>query len=511
MDARAEILIVGAGPTGLVLGLALARRGIGFRLIDAEPGPGAQSRAMAVHARTLEFYRQFGFADEVVAQGIVSEAIRLRAPDAGGGSREVVRIRFGDIGRGLSRYPFVLSYPQDLHERLLVGRLAAAGGGVEWDTRLTGLVQDADGVEATIARTGGEVEVARFAYVCGCDGAHSAVRDALGTGFGGGVYAQPFYVADVAIAGPGDTDLRVNLGEDILALMFPVRTTGMHRLIGLVPRRLWDKTDLGFADIRAEVEALVGIRVAEVNWFSRYRVHHRVADRFTVGRAFLLGDAGHVHSPVGGQGMNTGIGDAVNLGWKLAHVMSGRADPRLLASYDPERLTFARSLIATTDRLFSVIVAGGVGGELLRRIAIPAVVGVGARFGATRRAAFGRVSQIRIAYRDSPLSVGAVGAVRGGDRLPWVADGAGDNFAPLDSLDWQAHVYGEVHPDLGAEAARLGLPVHRFAWSAATEKAGLRRDAVYVVRPDGHVGLAAADQGAAGLAAYFGEIGARPG
>lgn len=504
-----SILIAGAGPTGLVLALALARRGVAFRLIDAEPGPGAQSRAMAVHARTLEFYRQFGFADEVVAEGMVLEAIRLREPDAGGRSREVVRVRFGEIGGGLSRYPFVLAYPQDLHERLLVEQLAAAGGAVEWRTRLTGLAQDATGVEAVLARDDGAVETARFGYVCGCDGAHSAVREALGVGFGGGVYAQPFYVADVKLAGASDTDLHVNLGENLVALMLPVRVTGMHRLIGLVPRRLWEKKDLGFEDIRDEVEALVGIRVAEVNWFARYRVHHRVADRFTVGRAFLLGDAGHLHSPVGGQGMNTGIGDAVNLGWKLAHVASGRANARLLESYEPERIAFARSLVATTDRLFGAIVAGGLRGALIRRVAAPTIVGVGSRFGFARRAAFRGVSQMLIAYPDSPLSEGAAGAVRGGDRLPWVEDGAGDNFAPLASLDWQAHVYGALDPVLQAEAARLGLPLHRFARSAAAKTAGLRLDALYVVRPDGHVGYAAADQKDARLADYFQRIGGR--
>ena len=167
----------------------------------------------------------------------------------------------------------------------------------------------------------------------------------------------------------------VNMGEHILCLMLPVRSTGMQRLIGLVPPDLSHRHDLTFEDIRAPVERLAGVRVTEVNWFSAYRVHHRVADRFQVGRAFLLGDAGHIHSPAGGQGMNTGIGDAVNLGWKLAQVVQGRAPAALLESYEAERIGFARRLVATTDRVFAPMVHGGVRGALMRRVLAPLVLG----------------------------------------------------------------------------------------------------------------------------------------
>lgn len=294
-----QILIVGAGPTGLVLAIGLARRGVPFRIIDQAAGPGEASRAIVVHARTLEFYAQLGFADAVIAEGIRSDAIHLRERDGAGGSHEVIRIALGDLGAGLSPYPYLLSYPQDLHERLLERQLAALGVTVERGTALTAFHQDAAQVTATLAGPRGS-ETASFAYLCGCDGAHSAVRSGLGIAFDGGTYEQPFYVTDVRIEGNADDDLYLNLGKDILALKFPVRMTGMHRLIGLVPPHLAEKADLTFEDLRAEVEELVGIRVAQVNWFSRYRVHHRVAGTFRVGRAFLLGDAGHIHSPVGG-------------------------------------------------------------------------------------------------------------------------------------------------------------------------------------------------------------------
>jgi 2-polyprenyl-6-methoxyphenol hydroxylase-like FAD-dependent oxidoreductase len=141
--------------------------------------------------------------------------------------------------------------------------------------------------------------------------------------------------------------------------MFPVRSSGMRRLIGLVPSELSRSEDLGFEDIRTYVEPLFDIKVTQVNWFSTYRVHHRVADKFRVGRAFLVGDAGHIHSPAGGQGMNTGIGDAVNLGWKIAHLLQNRADAALLDTYEPERIGSARSLVSTTDRAFTGLVGDG--------------------------------------------------------------------------------------------------------------------------------------------------------
>jgi 2-polyprenyl-6-methoxyphenol hydroxylase-like FAD-dependent oxidoreductase len=222
------VLIVGSGPTGLVLALSLAHAGVPFRLISEAAGPGEHSRAMAVHARTLEFYRQFGFADEVVGKGVITRRVHLRQVTGDGRGHEVTTFSFNDLGDGISPYPFVLTFPQDDHERLLVDKLAAAGVEVEWNARLTDFVQDSTGVHATIAHTGPHAgtptEEADFAYICGCDGAHSQVRRTLGLDFAGGTYEQLFYVADVRIDSDFKTDLYVNLGDHLLALMFPVRS-----------------------------------------------------------------------------------------------------------------------------------------------------------------------------------------------------------------------------------------------------------------------------------------------
>jgi 2-polyprenyl-6-methoxyphenol hydroxylase-like FAD-dependent oxidoreductase len=402
--SRLPILIAGAGPTGLNLALSLVSRNIPFRILSSAAGPGEHSRAMVVQARTLEFYDQLGFARDVVQQGVVVKTAHISGATTSSSAPEFAAFHFDDLGSGLSPFPFLLAYPQDDHERFLLSRLQAAGISVEWNTRLTGLRESDNRIYGAIQHHDGREEEVEAAYICGCDGAHSCVRQSLGLEFPGGTYSQRFYVADVKITRGFDRDGYFHLGEHLLALMLPVRLSGMQRLIGIVPPELSTREDLTFDDIRHQVEQLLGITVAEVNWFSTYRVHHRVADRFRVGRAFVLGDAAHIHSPAGGQGMNTGIGDAVNLGWKLAQVLQGRAPAALLDSYEPERIAFARSLVSTTDRVFTNVVAPGVVGEFIRRIAAPLTLAVASRINASRHLLFRTISQTRIHYPDSPLS-----------------------------------------------------------------------------------------------------------
>ncbi|RZU02897.1 FAD-dependent monooxygenase [Rivibacter subsaxonicus] len=500
------VLIVGAGPTGLVLALCLARQGIRFRIVDRASGPGLASRAMAVQARTLELYDQLGIADAVLAQGIRMEQIHMRS-----GGTEFVRLQLGELGASLSPYPFALCFAQDEHERFLVERLRAEGVEVEWGVELDGLEQDAQGVRARLVGNGRE-QSCHAAWLCGADGAHSAVRQCLGLGFPGGTYEQRFYVADVQLAGPGSDDLFASLGAGALGLVLPVRRSGMKRLIGTVPPALVGRDDeLTFAELQPFIESLVDVRVEQLNWFSTYKVHHRVAERFRVGRVFIAGDAGHVHSPAGGQGMNTGIGDAFNLAWKLAEVIRGRAAPGLLDSYEPERIAFARKLVETTDRVFQGMVSQHWGGRLLRTRLLPLLAPMATELAPVRRAMFRTISQIRINYRNSAASEGQAGQVHGGDRLPWVPSAEGGNFGSLRGLVWRIHVYGSASPSLAAAARRLGLPIDRFAWDAAALQAGLECDAAYLLRPDGHVALAWSDQGVARLEAFIDRLALKPG
>jgi 2-polyprenyl-6-methoxyphenol hydroxylase-like FAD-dependent oxidoreductase len=443
---------------------------------------------MVVQARTLEFYRQLGIADDVVAGGVAMRRIHLRR-----GGEELGQLRISEIGEDLSPFPYVLCYPQDDHERLLVEKLRDAGVEVEWNVELTGLEQRSDGVRALLRSPVGE-ETCEVEYLCGCDGAHSAVRHALGIDFGGGDYDDLFYVADVKIAAGFETAGYANLSQDAFALMLPVRSSGMQRLIGIVPRDLAGRSDLTYEDIRDQVEPLVGAHATQVNWFATYRVHHRVAERFGSGRCFLAGDAAHIHSPAGGQGMNTGIGDAFNLAWKLADALQGRASSSILETYEAERLPFARRLVATTDRAFRWISGRGFESWAFRSLFLPAVVPLATRFSRVRRLLFRTISQILVAYPQSPLSSGRAGAVAGGDRLPWTAGGASDNFAFLRSCDWQVHVYGSAERSFREEISALGATLHELPWSDAAATAGFRRNAAYLVRPDGYVALAVPDQ-----------------
>lgn len=499
------VLIVGAGPTGLVLALWLTRLGVRVRVVDKTAEPGTTSRAVAVQARTLELYRQVGLSAAVVEAGV-----RVAAANLWVGGAKAARLPLGRMGRGLSPFPFALTYPQDAHERLLIDRLAALGVAVERRTELARFEQDAERVRAVLKRPDGSEEVCDAAYLAGCDGAHSTVREGLAAGFPGGTYSGRFYVADVDAAGPAaDGDIHVDFEEADFLAVFPLQGVGRLRLIGPVR---WDpdreRRDLTFDDVGARAVRNLNLSIARVNWFSTYRVHHRVAARFRRGRAFLLGDAAHVHSPVGGQGMNTGIGDAVNLAWKLAAVLTGGAGDGLLATYEPERIGFARRLVATTDRAFTVITKPGGVARRVRTRLVPVIARVLFRVPSVRRLLFRTVSQIGVNYRRGPLSAGTAGAVRGGDRLPWVETGPGqDNFAPLASLAWQVHVYGEPRAGLADACAERQLPLHLFAWRPGMRRAGLRRAGLYLVRPDGYVALAAPYADPEPLCAYFEERG----
>lgn len=455
---------------------------------------------MVVQARTLEFYRQLGFAKELIDDGIIVHEVHLRTSVKGRPARERVKLDLSNLGDGISPYAFALAYPQDDHEKFLVGRLAEHGVQVEWNSALVRFTQRVDGVDATIAGPNGDSTM-RASYLCGCDGAHSVVRRQLGLGFAGRTYEQLFFVCDCKVAAPFTTDLVVTLGERALVLLFPIRSSGMQRLIGLIPPSIPDPEHVTFDAIRPEMEALLGTRITEVNWFSIYRVHHRVAERFRVDRAFILGDAGHIHSPAGGQGMNTGIGDATNLGWKLAEVLRDRASDAILDSFDQERLSFARKLVATTDRAFTAIVRGGALGRLTREVVMPSLIGLATQFRFVRHAFFRMVSQTEIRYPDSMLSQGRAGRISGGDRLPWVA--SCDNFAPLQSLDWQVHAFGTPSTHVDALCTRAGIALHRFDWSDDAGKAGFARDASYLVRPDGYVAVAAGAARGAAIESYL--------
>ncbi|MGJ7917320.1 FAD-dependent monooxygenase [Massilia sp. LXY-6] len=500
---RDDVLIAGAGPTGLVLALWLTRQGVGVRIVDKAPGPGITSRAVVVHARTLELYRQLGLAAEVIEAGMPNPGINLWVR----GKRRA-HITFGDAGADLTPYPFILVFPQDRHERVLIERLEQMGVTVERETELAGFEQHADHVRATLRGPDG-IDTCEARWLAGCDGAHSPVRHVLGAGFEGGTYDQLFYVADVIAGGPAaDGQIHLSLDDADFLALFSYTADGQARLIGSIREdRVDPNRPLTFDDVGERAIHGLGVEVRQVNWFSTYKVHHRLSDHFRHGRVFLLGDAAHIHSPAGGQGMNTGIGDAINLAWKLKAVLHGDASDRLLDSYEAERMAFARTLVETTDRVFTFVSAESSFANFVRTRIAPSFVSAAYTVDAVREFMFRLVSQCMLNYHGSPLSSGAAGKVKGGDRLPWAAGATVDNYAPTGTIDWQVHVYGATGDPLENWCHRVRLPLHVFGWERAHERAGLARDAAYLVRPDGYVALAEATGKPEALQRYFHEIG----
>ena len=486
---QSDVLIVGAGPTGLVLALWLTRLGVKVRIVDKTAEPGTTSRALAVQARTLELYRQLDLTDAVVARGHRVPAVNLWVK----GERKA-RISLDDIGKGLTPYPFLHIFPAG-RARKASGREAGGARRHRRAAHRTGQLHRTrrDGVVARLRGPDGREQDCEATYLAGCDGARSMVRETIGTGFPGGTYRQVFYVADVEATGPAlNGELHIDLDEADFVAVFPLAGQGRARLIGTVRDERADRAEtLTFDDISDHAIGQMKLAVAKVNWFSTYHVHHRVTQHFRKGRAFLLGDAAHIHSPAGGQGMNTGIGDAINLAWKLAAVVNGRAPDDLLDSYEAERIGFARRLVATTDRAFTFATGQGALAAFVRTRLAPIVMPILFSFEAARTICIphGLADPDQLSRRSPEPGHGRARARR---RSP--AMGAQSTARIISrrsqASDWQVHVYGEASADLAAWCRQHSLPLHVFAWRPEYEAAGLARDALYLLRPDTYVALA---------------------
>jgi 2-polyprenyl-6-methoxyphenol hydroxylase-like FAD-dependent oxidoreductase len=413
----------------------------------------------------------------------------------------------GDIGRDLSPYPFLLILGQDDNERILGDALRDEGITIQWNTELVALEQRTDQVMAMLKQADGTIREVAAAWVAGCDGAHSAVRDLNGIAFQGAPYEHVFFVADTRATGPMvPGELNVYLWRNGFHLFFPMRGVEHWRVVGILPSALRGREDLTFDTVAPSVRAEAGAELSfqGCSWFSTYRIHHRRAERFRDRRCFLLGDAAHIHSPVGAQGMNTGLQDAYNLAWKLALVVSGRAGAALLDSYEAERIPVARRLLSTTDRAFSLIVSDSWLAGLFRTRVLTRILAVAMGRDRIRQLAFRTISQTGISYRNSHLSEQLAGlpdgAPRAGDRFPWLrlrltVDGpVEDLFEALDDTRFNLMVIGQPPPP--ADVSGLGdlLRVRAIPSDPLNHRtlslARIPQSSFYLLRPDGHVGLA---------------------
>jgi 2-polyprenyl-6-methoxyphenol hydroxylase-like FAD-dependent oxidoreductase len=426
-----DVLVAGAGPTGLALAAQLQWFGARFRIIDRSLDRARESRALAVQARTLEIFDSLRLADPLVARGNASTRVALHA-----GARTVAHVQLGSIGRVDTRFPFILFVSQSETERVLAEHLARAGATIERGVELTGFDEHETFVDCRIRHQDGREEPVRASYLAGCDGARSTVRKIAGFSFEGGSYPQDFVLGDIEADGPLEP-LAINafIGKGGIAIFFPLGQPTTWRVIAMKASDQPSNavaTDAPSGPLTLEeLQSIVdfpaheSVRVRDPAWLTHFRLHHRQIERYSTPRVFLAGDAAHIHSPVGGQGMNTGIQDAWNLGWKLALVTHGDAQPQLLESYQQERWPVGHFLLRFTDRLFSRLTRGLSAGKLTASAAgliVPRVLPRLLAIGRIRTAAFRFVSELDIEYRTSPAVTEGEPALkrgpRAGDRLP---------------------------------------------------------------------------------------------
>jgi 2-polyprenyl-6-methoxyphenol hydroxylase-like FAD-dependent oxidoreductase len=518
-----DVLVVGVGPTGLTLAAQLQTLGATCRIIDRQPDRAHESRALAIQPRTLEVLRGLGVVEELLARGNDAVWVQLHA-----GGR-TVRVRLFGLGLDDTAYPFLLFVSQAETEQVLLDHLAARGVQVERRVELVGFQADPDGVSCTLRHADGRTEQVRTRYLAGCDGAASTVRRGAGIPFQGGAYPQTFALADLEVDGDLDADAaHAFLGQTGLLFFFPLGRPASWRLLAMHPtlqgRREPARPSL--AELQALADLFAGGRLLlrDPVWTTWFRLAHRHAARYQAGRVFLAGDAAHVHSPAGAQGMNTGIQDAWNLGWKLALVARGLATEALLESYDAERRPVGGFVVRFTDRAFAVATSTNPILRAVRTHVLPRVLPVALRLDSALAYGFRTIAQLGITYRHSA-------AVQDGHPTPRRGPRAGDRLPDARvAQDGQVCWLGEALAapgyhlllcggpgdwDAGQLAAVRGryrevLAVHQLTREAAPDalhdvdgqaftRLGVEQAAHYLIRPDGHVGYRAAGTDLDGL------------
>jgi 2-polyprenyl-6-methoxyphenol hydroxylase-like FAD-dependent oxidoreductase len=412
------VLIIGAGPSGLMMAAQLLRYGIQPLIIDSRQGPTSHSKALAVQARSMEIYRQLGIVDKVLAGGKPGKGIAFYDDGQPG-----AELRLDEVGDVDTLYPYVFMYPQSSNERVLLDYLTLNCCPVYWNTTLTSLSQTAH-LATAVVESGGTPQTITADWVIGADGAHSPVRKSLAIPFNGDTYKSLFYLIDGKISEKFDVDLiRVFLSDKGLAGFFPMPDDGYYRIIGNMPEGMdGEDKQLQLEEILPSLSEIVGheVKIADCRWLITYKLHHRIADNFRQQSCFLIGDAAHIHSPVGGQGMNTGLQDAYNLAWKLAAVINKKASVQLLDSYAAERMPVAKNLLKTTDRAFNFTMSKSIVSRIFKKYIMSRLLHFMWGKASVRKFFFLTVSQTGITYRDSKLSLHLSQAknIKAGDRLP---------------------------------------------------------------------------------------------
>ncbi|WP_236022975.1 FAD-dependent monooxygenase [Dictyobacter formicarum] len=504
----------------------LTRSGVKVRIVDKKDGPTEETRAVVVHAKTLELLDRLDLADKAVENG---EPL-LNAQLLSRGKRFGKLAFLNNEEERNTPYPFGLIYGQDQTEHLLIQSFAEAGGRVEWNTELLSLEQTPGSARARVRASDGSEETIEAQWIVGADGSHSSVRHALSLGFAGQTYMMTLFVADLEM----EWDLGPHRGGMDLEwhgffFFVPMRGEGRFRLFGTLPPDLTDRDTLILDDVRRVLDTQSGLHVniLKANWISVYRTHQRMSERFRVGRVFLAGDAAHIHSPAGGQGMNTGIGDAYNLAWKLALIVKGQAHETLLDSYEAERIPFARAILRGSDWGFQVQAATNPILRWLKLYVLPQLFRLVSWLPSFKRRVFWLFSQLWTSYRSSPAvtqSVSDKQGPRAGDRAPYGFFEAGPDagkstFTILRGMDHHLFLFAGSKPDtafsdlrgleeqLRSLLATYEVPVHLHTVSVANlslhKLYGVEEPGLFLVRPDGHLAYRGRAQDLDGLKSYL--------
>jgi 2-polyprenyl-6-methoxyphenol hydroxylase-like FAD-dependent oxidoreductase len=513
MDARTkdtEVLIIGAGPTGLMMACQLLRYDIKFRIIDKQKDRAHESRAFAIQAKSMEIFQNLGFVDEFLklARSKVDFAFFING-------KKQIEIKFKHFTHQDTPFPSIYFLPQTETERILIEFLEKQSIYIERQKELITFTQDMKGVQASISdNTTGSTEKINCAYIIGCDGAHSSIRHTLNFSFEGNAYPQIFNLVDASIVWPYSRNkFLFFLGKDGVFVHIPL-TEKISRIM-LAKRSIHSEEKLSNPNL-IELEHLaslltqVPVKLVNPIWISQFRLHHRGVTKYYQNRAFLAGDAAHIHSPVGGQGMNTGIQDATNLAWKLGLVLRKDADITLLDTYETERHPVGKILLKTTDQFFSLLTAKGFFISKLRNWLLPLVISLLFSKKNIEKRLFWFMSQLNIYYAKNQFNYEIIEKFHvafkdgpcPGHRAPNAPANSTSLFILLAQKPFNILCFKtkEKRPnkliekiDIFIKRYEDWLQIHTFVLSPANKilfkRYGVVSSAIYVIRPDGYVGF----------------------